>query len=227
MKVYHGSYIEIKVIDLTKCKPNKDFGQGFYVTNIRSQAEVWAQRLGNHFHTAGIITEFIFNERAYTDNEYNVLRFDSYTDEWLDFVVLNRDDSTTDKRHDFDIVEGPVADDQIALRIDDYLEGFISKATFLEELKFKRPTHQIAFCTLQSLQMLKRMDNKPDINILHIDDFVINSLIADSKLSETIAAELYYSSSTYKNLINENTGLYEKPGMEIYGMFKKELKLKK
>ena len=42
MKVYHGSYTEISEIDLLKCKEGKDFGRGFYVTNILLQAEFWA-----------------------------------------------------------------------------------------------------------------------------------------------------------------------------------------
>jgi hypothetical protein len=44
MKVYHGSYTEINEIDFEKCKWGKDFGRGFYVTNLHSQAEIWAKR---------------------------------------------------------------------------------------------------------------------------------------------------------------------------------------
>jgi len=40
MKVYHGSHIKVDKIDLSKCKPNKDFGRGFYVTKLRYHAEV-------------------------------------------------------------------------------------------------------------------------------------------------------------------------------------------
>ncbi len=47
MIVYHGSYTEIKKVDLSKCEPNKDFGRGFYVTNIKEQAEVWANIKGD------------------------------------------------------------------------------------------------------------------------------------------------------------------------------------
>jgi predicted RNA-binding protein YlxR (DUF448 family) len=39
MKVYHGSYTQINEIDLSFSQAGKDFGRGFYVTNIRSQAE--------------------------------------------------------------------------------------------------------------------------------------------------------------------------------------------
>jgi hypothetical protein len=77
MKVYHGSYTLIEKIDLAKCQPGKDFGQGFYVTKIRSQAEYWAKRIGRENHTTGVVTEFDFHEYAYNDNELKMLRFDN------------------------------------------------------------------------------------------------------------------------------------------------------
>ena len=63
MKVYHGSYIKIDVIDLEKCEIGKDFGRGFYVTKIKEQAEFWAERRGLSYKTAGFVTEFDFNEK--------------------------------------------------------------------------------------------------------------------------------------------------------------------
>jgi Protein of unknown function (DUF3990) len=43
MRVYHGSFIEIIEIDLSKCEKNKDFGQGFYVTKNRwGLLNLWA-----------------------------------------------------------------------------------------------------------------------------------------------------------------------------------------
>jgi hypothetical protein len=160
MKVYHGSYKEIEIIDLTKCKPHKDFGRGFYVTNIRSQAEYWAKRMGRDHDTEGYVTEFTFYENAFNYWELRVLRFDSYTEEWLDFVVLNRNPTSPIPSHDYDLVEGPVADDDVTHRIIDYLRENLSKIYFLKELSYHKPTHQICFCTLKSLQMLERTDLK-------------------------------------------------------------------
>jgi len=57
MRVFHGSYAKIDKIDLSKCEIGKDFGQGFYVTKIREQAEFWAERRGLSNKTAGIVTE--------------------------------------------------------------------------------------------------------------------------------------------------------------------------
>jgi hypothetical protein len=157
MKVYHGSYAKIETIDFNKCKPYKDFGKGFYVTKIRLQAEYWAERRGRRSGNSGHVTEFEFIETAFEHWDLNVLR-----------------------------VEGPVADDDVTNRIDDYIENRISKADFLEELKFHRSTHQICFCTHRSLQALERIDKK---NVQRIDDSMIESLVADYGMTEEQAID--------------------------------------
>lgn len=73
------------------------------------------------------------------------------TEEWLDFVINCR----RGIKHDFDIVDGPMADDQIWDYIEDLVAGRISRAAFWELAKFKRPTHQIVFCTDIALNALK------------------------------------------------------------------------
>ena len=156
----------------------------------------------------------------------NVLRFTDYTEEWLDFVVMNRTAESPDNVHDYDIVEGPVADDDIATRIILYLEGGITKAEFLEELKFKHSTsHQIALCTHKSLQMIKKAFSKVDLSEMTIDDAIIQSLIVDFEMGDYQAIDIYFNSKTYSLLIKEDTGYYKKSWQEIYETLKKELKL--
>ena len=72
------------------------------------------------------------------------------SDEWLDLIARCRNGKT----HNYDIVEGPMADDQIWDYVEDYMSGKISKAAFWELIKFKYPTHQIVFCTEESLKQL-------------------------------------------------------------------------
>mgnify|MGYP000795005949 CR=1 FL=1 len=64
MKLYHGSNIVIDQIDLSKCKPYKDFGQGFYLTEIKEQAEQMARRTSAIYGGEPIVTEFEFDETA-------------------------------------------------------------------------------------------------------------------------------------------------------------------
>jgi hypothetical protein len=226
MRVFHGSDTKIEVIDLSKCKPGRDFGQGFYVTKYRRQAEDIAIRVSQWNNAIPVITEFEFNEYAYDDNDLNVLRFDTYTEEWFDFILLNRDNILPNQAHTFDIVEGPVADDDVTARIYDYLNGDVSKEDFLIELKFKKPMHQICFCTFQALQMLKHTDYVADGKIMHIDDYILEALVIEYNIADTKAADLYYASKTYSCLIDENTGLFQKPWTDVYKLFLQELKLK-
>ena len=227
MKVYHGSYIEIFEIDLYQSVINRDFGKGFYVTKLREQAEYWAKRKGRQHKTKGVVTEFQFSEVAFTSYGMNVLRFTDYTEQWLDFVVMNRTAEAPENIHDYDIVEGPVANDDIAARITLYLENKITKAEFLEELKFKHAlSHQIALCTQKALQMIKKSFTEIDFNEMTIDDAIVQSLVLDFEMEDFQAIDTYFNSETYSNLIDENTDFYKKSWQEIYEMLKIELTLK-
>lgn len=121
----------------------KDFGYGFYCTNFEIQAKRWALTKKNRH---------VVNVYSYTENEnLNCLIFKEMSDEWLDFVVSSRQG----ERHDYDIVEGPMADDTIWNYVDDFARGMISRAAFWELVKFKYPTHQIVFCTEAALKCLE------------------------------------------------------------------------
>lgn len=225
MKVFHGSYMIVYEIDLAKGRSNLDFGKGFYVTNIRSQAEYWAERTGRFHKMNGVVSEFEFYERAFTDEMYKVLRFADYSEEWLDFVILNRDPITEEQRHDYDIIEGPVANDDVNNRIDDYLAGFVKKTDFLKELTYHRPTHQICFCTTRSLQMIRAIDKKYFIDVKHISRPIIEKLIAEQNIDKYNAADVFYNSDTFSKLSDKTTEFYKKQWVDVYNMLKIELNL--
>lgn len=143
MELYHGSNV---VVDTPKILVNgfyKDFGYGFYCTLMEKQAQRWALTKKK---------EHIVNVYAYNkNNDLKIKKFDEMTDEWLEFVVNCR----RGIEHNYDIVEGPMADDTIWDYVEDYVRGEISKAAFWELVKFKYPTHQIVFCTEKSLNSLE------------------------------------------------------------------------
>ena len=224
MRVYHGSYIRIEKIDLLRCRPHRDFGRGFYVTKIRHHAEKWSINVARHHKTQGIITEFDYKENAFTKSICKIKHFETYNEEWLDFVVMNRDENNPEPAHDYDIVEGPVANDKVQNKIDEFLEGKISKADFLEELKYHEETHQICFCTLNSLQTLDYVDKIPRRNITNISEPLIEKLMIEQKIDEIQATDIFYTSKIFTQLANETTGLYIKSWEEIYEMLKIELK---
>jgi len=226
MKVYHGSYMPIQEIDLSKCEIGKDFGQGFYVTKIKEQAQFWAERKGLDNGTQGYVTAFEFNENAFQYFKLKTLRFTGYDDNWLDFVTMNRNTALPQPAHNYDIVEGPVADDRIATRIKKYLKGGISKQQFLEELKFVKETHQICFCTGRSLQMLDFVEKTQDIEceIAEIGEPLLKQFILDFDIDEETAADKFFSSDTFAKLADETTELYKKTWQEIYESLRQELK---
>ena len=228
MKVYHGSYTPISQIDLSKCEKHKDFGQGFYVTRYRKQAEEWAEKIGHKHRRQGVVTEFEFFESAFTSWDYRVLRFEDYTEEWLDFVTLNRNPRHENPVHDYDIVEGPVADDKIQRRLDKFLSGKISREVFLNELIHHEPTHQICFCTPRSLLMLEnKSDSNTDLlfNVEDIGEAVITFMMQDKNINEETAADTFYTSQTFSRLSDKSTELYKKPWQEIYEILKMELQI--
>jgi len=222
MKVYHGSYTAIDEIDLNLCEVGKDFGRGLYVTNLYKQAEIWAIRKGKFKRTKGTVTEFDFNENIPKIMKLKVLKFSNYNDEWLEFVVLNRLNDNEQQAHDYDIVEGPVADDKVTEQIDDYIAGTISKEDFLNDLVYN-PSHQICFCTIQSLQSLSLSKEKIDSAKRHIDKCILQALMTDYGINEMEAADRYYTSNTYTQLANETTEFYKKDWTDIYELLKQEL----
>ncbi|MDR3297184.1 MAG: DUF3990 domain-containing protein [Prevotellaceae bacterium] len=223
MKVYHGSYLHIDSIDISMGKPGRDFGRGFYVTKLRKQAQAWADRKGEDRHTDGVGTEFEFDEYIWDDDELHTCRFAEYNEAWLDFVVLNRQNRSRKAAHSYDIVEGPVADDAVSVRVNDYLRGDVSKQKFLEELKFKQPTHQICFCTVGALQALEYIENRPVWNVEHIGKEVLTALVAERDLQEDSAADLFYRSATFAQLADFLNNLYQKTWQEIYEMLQREM----
>jgi hypothetical protein len=137
--IYHGSNVVVQTPHILLNGHYKDFGYGFYCTIMEKQAIRWANtRKGDS----------ILNKYRYTPNDkLKILSFEKMTEEWLDFIVSCRCGET----HDYDIVEGPMADDTIWDYIEDFVEGLISREAFWALAKFKHPTHQIVFCTEAAL----------------------------------------------------------------------------
>ena len=85
-----------------------------------------------------------------------VLRFDSYTEEWADFILMNRQNKEHRSLHDYDVVIGPIANDTVGFQIRRYTEGIITKAQFLQEIMYHQVTMQYFFGTERALAILER-----------------------------------------------------------------------
>lgn len=142
MELYHGSNVIVQKPKIVTNGFYKDFGYGFYCTNIEKQAKRWAITKRN---------QHIVNIYSYCKkSKLKIKKYEEMSDEWLDFVV----DCRRGTEHDFDIVEGPMADDTIWDYVEDFLQGRISREAFWVLVKFKYPTHQIVFCTETALDTL-------------------------------------------------------------------------
>lgn len=155
--LYHGSNVFIEKIDLTRSHPDKDFGKGYYLTDIRTQAEAMSIR---RVRIAGegepTLTVYSFDESQLHSPTLRVKVFDEPTEEWALFVLSNREASLTGYTHDYDIVIGPIADDGVAFQLDRYTRHMITLATLVEELTYRKLNRQYYFGTERALQTLIR-----------------------------------------------------------------------
>ena len=141
MKVYHGGYCPIEIPEIIIGKYAKDFGAGFYCTELKEQAIRWARR-----YDTRIISIYNFEQ----NNELKILHFNEMTEEWLNFIVNCRNGI----KHDYDIVIGAMANDQVYNYISDFISGVLTREQFWVLAKFKHPTHQINFCTAEVVKCL-------------------------------------------------------------------------
>lgn len=155
MILYHGSNIEIEQIDLDKSRPNKDFGQGFYLSEDEGQAKEMALFKSMQLGGEPIVSKFDFDESVMIDSGLKVKVFESYTEEWADFVFANREGGLTER---YDIVYGPIADDKVGLQIRKLKDGSIDKTEFLNRLKYmKGITFQFYFGSVSAIRYLKKI----------------------------------------------------------------------
>lgn len=156
MILYHGSNVDIAHIDLSKSKPYKDFGKGFYLSADRYQAlRLARQRTSIELSGRPVVNCYQFDENALTDRSLKVLLFDDYSVDWAKFIMQNRDYRIPQPCHNFDIVYGPIANDGVAFQLRRCRAGVISLEQLVEELKYSRGrTFQYFFGTESAISKL-------------------------------------------------------------------------
>ena len=158
MKLYHGSNIVVDHPDITKGKPFRDFGQGFYLSDTKEQAMEMAQRVVERVGAGQtpIVNSFEFDELSMTDGSLKVKSFETYTEEWAEFVLRNRDRKTPQPYHDYDVVYGPIADDGVVRQMRRYEMGDITLKELMQELQYPpKITFQYFFGSEKALEKLK------------------------------------------------------------------------
>ncbi len=149
MMLYHGSYMEITEPDLIHSRPNVDFGRGFYVTPLYEQAVKWCGKFKRRGKN-GIISRYDFDESR--EAELKTLKFDSYSEKWLDFILNCRSENDTT---DYDLVVGGVANDKVFNTVELFFDGLIDKNEAINRLYYEKPNLQICFRTEKALELLR------------------------------------------------------------------------
>ena len=162
MKVYHGSIQEIRFPLAKAGRPNLDFGRGFYVTDIRRQAEEWAERIGLRMVETPMLNIYEL-DMDLVRSKFRVLKFEDYNKEWLDFIVASR--SGKAPWVDFDMVEGGVANDRVIDTIEAYMIGNITQEMALGELAKHRPNNQLCLINQALIDECLRFVSVESVNL--------------------------------------------------------------
>lgn len=164
MILYHGSNVPIGEVDLGKCRPYKDFGQGFYLTSLRHQAESMARRTARIQGSGGATVTAFELDDDWRDSALSILSFEGPSREWAQFIVNNRDRGFTDlssmlcnRLNQYDIVFGPVANDAIVASFQLYQDGRTGIDDLVERFKYRELPDQYSFHTPASLELLKNL----------------------------------------------------------------------
>lgn len=157
MILYHGTNAGFESIDLTKSKPNKDFGQGFYLSREYAQAMDMAKTKVEQLET-GVPTVLTFEFDEAAMDCLKVLRFDDYSEEWAKFILLNRNNSSRKPAHNYDVVIGPIANDRVGVQLWKYETQSIDLPTLVNNLRNMRGiTFQYYFGTERAIKILRQL----------------------------------------------------------------------
>ena len=158
--VYHGG---TEMIENPICKfgrKNLDFGQGFYVTNLREQAITWANNMARNRKMPAVLNRYRLDREAILQNARCKI-FKAYDKEWLEFIVGNRTGQELAK--DYDYVEGSVANDRVVDTVNLYIAGLMELSTALRELSKHQPNNQICILSQDLINKYLKYDGTEEL----------------------------------------------------------------
>jgi hypothetical protein len=158
LKLYHGSNIEVKEPKLFPDARALDFGAGFYLTSSLEQAERWANLQAKRRRSGKAVVSVYEFDEALVKKQLSVKQFEVTNSEWLNFVTENRKSVYAGEK--YDIVIGPVANDNTMPVISDYMTGTINEETALVLLLPQKLKNQYAFLTLKGISTLNFLEVK-------------------------------------------------------------------
>lgn len=165
MILYHGTNLDIQSIDLALCRPCKDFGRGFYTTELPEQAQKMAKRVAKIYGGTPIVNVYEVSDDLLRSTELNIMDFGKIPSEnWALFVMNNRNKYYTDFGNmncnfdcKYDIVSGPIADDDMTVLFRQYQNNMISLNMLINGMTYKETTSQYSFHTERAIKFLKKV----------------------------------------------------------------------
>lgn len=147
--LFHGTVYDFTEIDLNQSYNRRDFGRGFYTTLLKRQAKEWGYRLSLRERAERYyLYQYVFRDRK----GIRIKRFHALDKEWLEFIKENR--SKGGLQHNFDIVVGPVADDETMETVQLYLANILSAEEAVTRLRYNKVNNQVSFHTEKALECL-------------------------------------------------------------------------
>lgn len=164
MILYHGTNIDIKEISLSLCRPSKDFGRGFYTTDILEQAQNMAVRVSRIYGGSPIVNIYSISDDFLTLPNLYIKNFGNIASvEWALFVMNNRNRNFNDYRSEncnldckYDIVHGPIADDTMTTLFRLFQEELLSLEMLTKGMIYREATSQYSFHTERAVHLLKK-----------------------------------------------------------------------
>ena len=155
MILYHGSNQNFTEVDLSKSKDRRDFGKGFYTTTIKEQALQWGYNMFNRFSGDGI---FLYKFDFLPSFDLLSKQFPKITNEWFDFILSNR--TLGGLQHNFDFVQGPVANDRIVLTITGFIDGIYTREEAMRRLRYSKTNDQVSLHTEKAVSLLNLREKR-------------------------------------------------------------------
>lgn len=160
MILYHGSNVVVSKPRLIHQNRFLDFGFGFYTTTNRGQAIAFADKVYRRRREGGkIVNVYELNEET-AFKECSVLHFDAPNEAWLDFVSENR--SGHYDGQEYELIYGPVANDDVYTTFTLYSAGALTKEQTLEALKIKKLYNQLVLTSEKALGYLNFAGTVPE-----------------------------------------------------------------
>jgi len=157
MRIYHGGTEIVENPRIIKTFTGRDFGVGFYTTGISEQATKWAKRQARFRRKPeAVLNTYELDDEAFT--HLKVKDFQGYSDEWLDFVINCR--SNVSFTHNYDLVIGKVANDDVGETIQAVLDGLTSREFALSKLVYMHANSQLCFSTEEALSHVRFLSAK-------------------------------------------------------------------